>query len=182
MTRLYESQPKHENIFDMCVTWTGLLPSHLHPASWFFWYGLEATPARGNPSERNRKSGQFQTHLYIWREVVCFSISMCLFLDISYHSEVSDLLHDSRPERLEGLLGIAAPGSKRICRHLLFCCKGNRKKILIMWVQKTMWSYTSVTKVRLQQQSVQASFPEYILCVTTTHPLMAYHYSTIKSK
>lgn len=43
------------------------------------------------------------------------------YWDKAYHSQVPDLLHDSRPEGLQGLLGIAATCSKSICGHPLLC-------------------------------------------------------------
>lgn len=55
-----------------------------------------------------------------------YYLSVCM--SVTYHSQVPDLLHDTRPEGLQCLLGIAARGSKTISRHLLICSKRRRER------------------------------------------------------
>lgn len=169
------------------------LLSRPHPASWFSWFEPEATPARGNPSENNRwvlsqktknkncafvlyiylSSGRFKKKLqphYSSRWYVCvFSVSVSL----TYHSQVPDLLHDTRPEGLQGLLGIAPTGSKSICRHPLLCWmegwQSKREDKVKRWIIKKQkhvkWSFRHWTDHSLRTKdtgtnnivSVQAS-------------------------
>ena len=58
------------------------------------------------------------------RRFVC----VCVYRGKPYHSEVPDLLHDSRPEGLQALLGIAATCSERVRRHDRFCEREKRGK------------------------------------------------------
>lgn len=55
-----------------------------------------------------------------------YYLSVCM--NVTYHSQVPDLLHDTRPEGLQCLLGIAARGSKTVSRHLLICSKEEEKE------------------------------------------------------
>lgn len=56
---------------------------------------------------------------YVWKGhlCVCVCVLVCLYRGKSYHSEVPDLLHNSGPEGLQALLGIAATCSERVRRH-----------------------------------------------------------------
>ena len=77
-----------------------------------------------------KKHTCFNVYIYVDQiKQLNLSVEFARFVNVSsvslgetYHSQVPDLFHDTRPEGLQGLLGIAAPGSKRICRHPLLSC------------------------------------------------------------
>lgn len=119
----------------------------------------------------------------------------------TYHSQVPDLLHDTRPEGLEGLLGIAAPGSERICRHPLLGCTeewqgGGKQKVKYLKTKTKTW-YVKIHRHSKQvirqghktpghrihcQSKPGLGCPERFPCVRTTYSITAYNYNTVKSK
>lgn len=122
-------------------------------------------------------------------ETKCVRVSISIA--IAYHSQVPDLLHDPRPEGLQGLLGIAAPSSKRIGGHPLLCCtegmtgeeRGGSTRLVRRKTEIQRCDLMIQAGHRIQCQSDPGlSCPERFTCVRTTYPITAYNYNTVKSK